>query len=316
MTMQVSRPKVLSLLCLSAAVLLAGCGGNARASKPPRATHGAFPITISTPTGRVTIKTRPTRIVSLSSTLTEMLYAVGAGHQVKAVDKYSDYPPSAPRTKLDELSLDVESLIAMNPDLVMVSYPDAQLSAQLARLSIPLLDLPAATNIPEVYAEITDVGEATGHDRQAAAENRHIQRAIATIVASVPRPKKPLTYYWELDPTYYSVTSNTFVGHLLSLLGLKSIADAGSGGVNAAGGYPQLSAEFILRENPDFIFLADTICCHQTAATVAHRPGWSVLRAVRLHHIVLLNDSIASRWGPRIVLLLRAVADALKRAGG
>ncbi len=133
-------------------------------------------------------------------------------------------------------------------------------------------------------------------------------------MASVRRHSPPLTYYYELDQTYYSLTSKTFVGQLLALLGLKSIADAAHGAA-AAGGYPQLSSEFIVKANPDYVILADTLCCHQSAATVAHRPGWAGMRAVRDGHVIALNDDIASRWGPRIVTLLRDVAAGIAAKG-
>jgi iron complex transport system substrate-binding protein len=142
-----------------------------------------------------------------------------------------------------------------------------------------------------------------------------IRRQIAAIAAAAPHPAKPITYYYELDQTYYSVTSSTFIGHLLALLGMKSIADAATGAA-ASGGYPQLSAEYILRSNPDYILLADTVCCHQSAATVAKRPGWASMAAVKDGHVVALNDDVASRWGPRIVDLLRTVATALAKHGG
>ena len=77
-------------------------------------------------------------------------------------------------------------------------------------------------------------------------------------------------------------------------------------------GYPQLSAEFILKSNPDYVLLADTICCKQSAATVAARPGWSTLTAVHHGRVVALNDDIASRWGPRIVDLLSDVSRAIR----
>jgi iron complex transport system substrate-binding protein len=127
----------------------------------------------------------------------------------------------------------------------------------------------------------------------------------------VPPHSKPLTYYYELDQTYYSVTSSTFIGKLLGLLGMKSIADAAKGAA-ASGGYPQLSAEYIVKANPDYIILADTVCCHQSASTVAARPGWAGLTAVKSHHIIGLNDDIASRWGPRIVNLLSTVLAGLR----
>ena len=138
-----------------------------------------------------------------------------------------------------------------------------------------------------------------------------MRRQIGQIIAAVPHHAKPLTYYYELDQTYYSVTSDTFIGRLLGLLGMKSIADAAKG-ATAAGGYPQLSAEFIVKANPDYIILADTVCCHQDAATVAGRPGWSGIAAVKSKHVILLNDDIASRWGPRIVDLLRTVLAGIR----
>ena len=122
----------------------------------------------------------------------------------------------------------------------------------------------------------------------------------------------PLTYYHELDPTYFSATSKTFIGQVYSLLGLKNIADP----ADADGsGYPQLSAEAIIAANPDMVFLADTKCCQQTAQTVAARPGWNVITAVKDGGVVPLDDDIASRWGPRIVDYLRSVAAAVNQVG-
>src|SRR5262249_19213198 len=111
--------------------------------------------------------------------------------------------------------------------------------------------------------------------------------------------------------TYYSVTSKTFVGSLFSMLGLKNIADP-SGTADTA--YPQLSAEVIVKADPDLIFLADTKCCGQSAATVANRAGWSGCSAVRNGRVIALDDDIASRWGPRVVDLLRAITEAVAQA--
>jgi iron complex transport system substrate-binding protein len=242
-----------------------------------------------------------------------MLYAIGAGRQVLAVGQYSDYPPEAPRTSLSEVTPSVESIAIRRPDLVVTDSEGApNLAKQLAGFGIPVLMLPAAANLPDVYAQLDELGHATGHLAQAQAEGRWIRAQIASIVASVPHRRRPLTYYYELTTDYYSVTSSTFVGRLLGLLGLKSIADSPRGPA-AASGYPQLSAESILKADPDYIFLADTICCAQGAHTVAARPGWDQITAVRDGHVVGLNDDIASRWGPRIVDLLRTVADGLRR---
>ena len=311
-----SRQLPIPALAVALAIACAACGsssspGTAAASA---ASSGTFPVTIAAANGTVHIPARPTAIISLAPALTEMLYAVGAGHQVKAVDMYSDYPPQAPRTKLTGLAPNVEAIVADKPDLVVESGDTGNLTKRLAAFKIPVLELPAPAALPGVYSEFTELGRATGHVAQAATENAAIRGQVAAIVAGLPHRSQPASYYYELDTTYYSVTSDTFVGHLLGLLGLKSIADAAKGAA-AAGGYPQLSAEYILRANPDYILLADTICCHQDAATVAARPGWSSLTAVKDGHIILLNDDIASRWGPRIVDLLHTVAAALAKHG-
>ena len=117
-------------------------------------------------------------------------------------------------------------------------------------------------------------------------------------MASVHQAARPETYYYELDQTYYSATSSTFIGQLLGLLGLHSIADAAKGAA-ANGGYPQLSGEFILKANPDYILLADTICCGQSAATVAGRPGWSGLPAVTDGRVRRPRTTTSRRGGDR-----------------
>jgi len=285
-------------------------------SAAPTGEDAAFPVTVHAADGTVRLPSRPDRIISLSPTGTEMLYAIGAGRQVVAVGQYSDYPPRAPLTSLSEVTPSVESIAIRHPDLVVTdSEGAASLPRQLAGFRIPVIMLPAAASIPEVYAQLDELGRATGHLAQAQTEARRIRAQIAGIVASVPHRSRPRMYYYELTTDYYSVTSSTFVGRLLGLLGLKSIADSARGSA-ASGGYPQLSAESILQADPNYIFLADTICCAQSARTVAARPGWNQLTAVREGHVVGLNDDIASRWGPRIVDLLRTVADALRRGQG
>jgi iron complex transport system substrate-binding protein len=311
-----------SLALVAAAVLAASaaaCGSSGSSTSPgggnsPAAT-GTFPAAVTTQTGVVHIKSRPKAIVSLSPTATEMLYAIGAGSQVKAVDSDSDYPAQAPMTKLSAFQPNVESIVAYKPDLVVISNNINGLVKHLAQFSIPVLYLPAPTGLDGVYSEFSQLGQATGHVSQATREDAAIRSQIRQIVASVPKQAKPLSYYYELDQTYYSVTSSTFVGSLLGLLGMKSIADSASGAASS-GGYPQLSSEYVVKANPDYIILADTVCCHQDAATVAKRPGWSSLAAVKDGHVIPLNDDVASRWGPRVVDLLRTVATAIKQGSG
>jgi iron complex transport system substrate-binding protein len=273
----------------------------------------SFPVTLKFADGTFTLSKRPNAIVSLSPTATEMLYAIGAGPQVKAVDSDSDYPTTAPITKLNAYEPNVEAIAKYNPDLVIVAEDPAGFNTQMAALKIPVIYDPTAANLSGAYAQYGPLGQATGHTAQAKSEIATIKAKIAHIIATTRKAPKGATYYYEVEPNYYSATSSTFVGQLFALLGLKSIADSAKG---ASDGYPQLSAEFILKANPTYIFLADTICCNANAASVSKRPGWSVLSAIKNHRIVPLNDDIASRWGPRITILLQDVADAVNGKKG
>jgi iron complex transport system substrate-binding protein len=294
----------------------AACGGSQPTTPPASPAAGSsFPATVSAANGPVHIGSRPAAIISLSPTSTEMLYAIGAGSQVKAVDSDSDYPPQAPMTKLSGFQPNVEAIVGYKPDLVVVDGNSGGLIKSLAAFKIPVLELPAAAKLSDVYTQFDELGKATGHLAQAEQENARLRSQLARIAAAAPHHTAPLTYYYELDQTYYSVTSDTFVGQLLHLLGMKSIADTATGAA-AAGGYPQLSPEFIIKANPDYMILADTVCCHQSAATVAHRSGWSGLTAVKDGHVIALNDDIASRWGPRITDLLQTVETAIAKGGG
>jgi iron complex transport system substrate-binding protein len=205
----------------------------------------------------------------------------------------------------------VEAIARDKPDLVVASNEPTSVDSQLGALGIAVVSDPAATNLSQEYAQFEELGKLTGHEAQARAEVAKIKSQVARIVASLHKPAHPATYYYELDQTYYSATSSTFIGQVLGLLGLHNIADAAKGAA-ASGGYPQLSGEFILKSNPNYILLADTICCGQSTATVAQRPGWSGLAAVKGGRVLGLNDDIASRWGPRIVVLLSEVAAEMK----
>lgn len=246
----------------------------------------------------------PHRIVSLSPTATETLFAIGAGEQVVAADKYSNYPATAPKTALDALQPNAEAIARYSPDLVVVSDDTDNLKAQLSKLKISVLIEPAARTLTDAYGEITALGVKTGHRAQAKTLVASMRRQITGLIRRVPHRSRPLTYFHELDDTLYTVTSKTFIGQLYSLVGLRNIADAAGKGGNQ---YPQLSAEFLVKSNPDLVFLADTKCCAQSRRTFGARPGFGELGAVLHGRVIPLDDDVASRWGPRIVDLLRRI---------
>lgn len=296
------------LLLALVAVALSACGGGHDQSAPTTTEEAGFPTKVAAANGAVRIPREPQRIVSLSPTATEDLYAVGAGGQMVAVDSYSTYPAKAPRTKLSGYEPNVEAIAGYRPDLVVVAEDTSHIVAQLGKLGVPVLVEPPASDLKAAYGEIEQLGQATGHPEGARSTVARTKREIAAAIASVPKPGKPLSVYHELDQTYYSATSRTFIGQIYKLLGLTNIADEAKG----SGEYPQLSAEYVIASDPDLIVLADTVCCKQSAATVAARPGWDKIAAVRDGEVVPVDDSIASEWGPRVVLFAKKVADAVK----
>jgi iron complex transport system substrate-binding protein len=251
----------------------------------------------------------PGAIVSLSPSATEMLYAIGADDRVLAVDDLSNYPPEASEKMvgLDAFTPNVEAVAGLEPDLVLTDGTNPDFLAQLDSLDIAHWEGPAAVSFDDVYAQIEQLGAATGHEAEATALVEQMEADVAEIKDDLPELGEPLTYYHELDPTYYSVTSDTFIGAVYAEIGLVNIADeAGEGNP-----YPQLNAEFIFEQNPDLIFLACTKYCGESAETVASRPGWDTLDAVSNGAVVEMDDDVASRWGPRIVDYLRTVGDAV-----
>jgi len=293
-----------SFVTVVLALIAMACGPGT--SEPPAPRSATFPVTISEAGGgTVTISERPARIVSLSPSATELLYAIGAGPQVIAVDDQSNYPAGVPTTKLSGFTPNVEAIVSYGPDLVVASDDTAGLVHGLSALNIPTLIQPAAKKLDDTYVQIDQLGTATGHLAEADALAKKMRADIARIVASVPKPSRTIKVYHELDDTYYSATSATFIGQAYTLLGLQNIAD---GATAAATDYPQLSAEYIVSSNPDLIVLADTKCCHQDQQTVAARAGWGAIAAVKDGEVIGADDDIASRWGPRIVDFLAALA--------
>jgi iron complex transport system substrate-binding protein len=272
-------------------------------------------MTVKAQNGAVTLKARPGRVVSLSPTLTEDLYAVGAGSQVVAVDQDSNFPAGVPKTSLSGLTPNIEAIAKYNPSLVIASGDSGGMVAALGRLGIPVLIEPAVSSLGAAYAQIEQVGQVTGHAAKAESLTTGMKRQILATVAKAGSSHDNLSYYWELSANpFFSATSATFIGQVVGLFGLTNIADAADKPSDA--GYPQLSQEYIVKAKPQVVFLADNEATdgNQAPATVAKRPGWSGVPAVQQHEIVGLNDDVASRWGPRLPQLVTQIAQAVERA--
>ena len=293
------RPLMVAL----AIITLAACGS----SNSPIAMSGSPGVDL----GDDLSGAAPTRIVSLSPSGTEMLFAIGAGDQVVAVDTYSYFPEGTPVTDLSGWEPNVEAIIGYEPDLVLMSYDPGDVVAGLEAAGVKAVVQPAAVVVADTYTQMLELGDLTGRSAQAAQVVAEIQiemNALADEAATAGAAG--LTYYHELDDTLFSITSSTFIGEIYAMAGLVNVADAADPD-GTAYGYPQLSAEFLVDAGPDFVFLADVECCAQTADVVAVRAGWQTIPAIVEGRIVELPADIPSRWGPRIVDFLRVVVHAV-----
>ncbi len=321
------KARIALLLALSLAAAACGSGAD-DSSDAPKTTEA--PATTEAPTTTEAAETTaaaepeeveepedameelPEAIVSLSATATEMLFAIGAGDQVVAADSFSNYPAEAPTMPdLSAFEPNLEAIAAFEPDLVVISFDPGDLADGLEALGIKTIVQGAAADLDQVYAQIADLGIATGQIDGAAATNAEIQAGIEAAIASAPPSDDPIRIYHELDDTFFSATSSTFIGQMYELLGMTNVADAADeDGSNF--GFPQLSAEYLIETDPQMIVITDQV--GYSAADVAARPGWGIISAVANGNVVQVDADIASRWGPRIVEFLEVISAAKAEA--
>lgn len=268
-----------------------------------------FPVTVEADNGSVTIEKRPGAIISLSSTATEMLFDIGAGPQLIAVDDQSNYPAGAPMTDLSGVTPNLEAILSLEPDLVVIFFDPGDLIAGLETVGVPVLSYGAALTIDDVYRQIDALGMATGNLAGAAASNSAIAAGLEAAVTASGDDGEGVTYYHEISSDFYTATSSTFFGEIYALFGMVNIADSADAD-GSAFGYPQISSEYIVTSNPDIIFLANVLY-GESAETVAERPGWDVMTAVQSGQIAEVDSDVASRGGPRIVEFAESIADSL-----
>lgn len=255
---------------------------------------------------------RPARIVSLSPSATETLFAVGAGDQVIAVDEESDHPRGVPRTDLSSYQPNVEAIVGYEPDLVVLpaSVP-RDVPAGLRRVGLEVLSQPAPANLDDAYAQMRELGRVTGHAEAGERLAQETRARVERLIAAAPQGER-LDFFHELDPDLFSTGTKSFIGRIYQRLGLENVADPAAR--RAGTPYPQMSSEAVVSADPDLIVLADTECCDQSPAKVMRRPGWQQVAAVETGAVVAIDDDVASRWGPRIPVFVAKAVEAMQLA--
>lgn len=269
-----------------------------------------FPVTIESDAGTFTLEDAPQKIVSLSPSATEILFAIGAGDQVVAADAFSTYPEEAPTTELSGFEPNVEAITEYNPDLVVISNDSNDLVASLTELEIPVIINAAPADIESGYAGMAELGVATGRADETATAVADIRAQVEEALASVDDVgDEPVRVYHELDDTYFTVSQYGFVGSIYTEMGAVNVGDEADADKT---GFPQMTEEAIIAADPQIIVITDEV--DYTAEDVAARPGWEDVTAVREGNIVTVDSDIASRWGPRLPEFIDVAADAISSA--
>ncbi len=327
--------RVLFFTIITLAAAIAACVPSVAPTPPPAATLtrastptvAAQPTAAPTPAGvtitdtsgrQVTINGIPQRIISLAPSNTEILFALGLGPRVVAVDQFSDYPAqvkSLTNIGGSRGKFDLEKIVELKPDLVLgVQHntpPEVIKKLEELKLSVMVISV-TDTNFESIYSDILLVGKATGQNDQAKRVTDSMKQKADGIKTKIAGAKTKPRVYWEVDASDvtkpYTVAKGSFISDLIAL----------AGGVNIFQSidkpYPQVSLEQILSANPDVIILADG-AYGITPDSVTKRVGWQGINAVknnRLYPLDIDTGNMVSRPAPRVVDGLEAIAKLIQ----
>jgi len=245
---------------------------------------------------RVELQKPPRRIIALAPSLTEIVFALGAGDAVVGVIDYADYPPEAVQRVRVGGGLDpnLEVIVALRPDLVLIAA-DAnrwETLIQLEQFRIPVFGV-KPVGVEGVLASIAKVGEAVGRQAQAEGLIAQMRRRMAAVSQKVSVLARPRVLYvvW-IDPLIVA-GGETVIDDLIHL--------AGGANIVRTPGFPRYSLEELVIDPPDVVLLAlDRGGLHHGEA-LRRLPVWREVRPVREGAVRVIDAGLMSRPGPRIV---------------
>ncbi|MDZ4654275.1 MAG: ABC transporter substrate-binding protein [Coriobacteriia bacterium] len=285
------------------ATALTGCGGAKEDVETEAPKSATFPVTVTDDAGRkVTVETRPQRIVSLAPANTEILYGLGALDRVVGVTTYDDYPPEVASLEKvgDFVGPNLEAIAALEPDLVLVTTGvQADIISQIEALGATVIAIDPQS-LDALYTSIGTVGLAIGEPAKADEIVSDMKRELAAIQDAIDAA--PVRCFIEIaqDPLF-----TAGAGTLLNDL----IDQAGGENVVTQDGYVGYSVEQLLTDDPE-VYLA-TFGSMSDPADLDERPGYDKLSAVKNGRVAVLDDNLVSRPGPRIIQGVRQIAEAL-----
>jgi iron complex transport system substrate-binding protein len=289
-------------------VLLAACASPAATPTVEVSVTDApvFPLSLEDGLGRtVILPGRVQRIVSLTPATTEILFAIGAGSQVVGRDMFSDFPE-------ESLSVadvggswgeyNTEAIVSLQPDLILAGgINPPELVANLENLGLTVYFLANPTTLEGLYTNLQVLGRMTGNEKKAAELTSSLDARVRTVDQKLAGITDEVEVYYELEATPFTAGPGTFVDQLIARAGGTNF------GAKMDSAWAQVSLEQLLLADPDIIILGDS-AYGETPESVAARPGWASLAAVREQHIFPFDDNLVSRPGPRLVDGLEALA--------
>ena len=241
------------------------------------------------------------KIISLSTTHTEIIQSLGAENTLVGVDAFSevDFPVEV----IDAYTVTAEELVPLNPDVVIIAFDFNGIVEGLEAQEINYVLLPPARNLDDVYAQITNIGEMVNKKSEASSTIRDMKLEINRIINN--SNYQDITVYHEIGYSYgiYSVNSESLIGEIYNLLGVTNIANSEEDPYGS--GYPALSEEMVIESNPDFIVVGHSDYLNKDLSI---RDGWSNISAVQNSRVFFLDDTLASNWGTTTLQLVEVLA--------
>jgi len=308
--------KIRKTCCILLLLLVAGLAGCQKAQPQPQAVGDgdkdvAYPMSITDDAGRtVIIDQKPQRIVSLSPSHTEILFALGLGDRVVGVTTYCDYPEEAlSKPKIGGFSTpSVEKIIEAKPDLVLAGDMHQQVVTALEAVNIKVLVF-SPSSMQEIFSTISSIGKAAGEEEAANTLVTSLQQRVTDITAKVAQAQtpKPRVFYEVWHEPLMCASDKTLIGELINLSGGENIIHSS----NEL--YPMINEEIILEKNPDIMMhsYGHGDNKNPTPEQILNRPGWQHLNFVQNKKVFALDANLANRYGPRSVDALELIAQAI-----
>jgi len=244
------------------------------------------------------------KIVSLSTTHTEIVQALGGGELLVGADSFSQTPETV--KKIDAFTATTDEILELNPDVVLIAFDINEIVTDLEGKEMKYALLPPARNFEDVYSQIEIIGNLIHRENEAKNLISSMREDVSTILQNTTF--KDIKIFHEIGYTYgiYTVNKNSFIGEIYNLLGVKNIANELEDPYSS--GYPEISEEKIIESNPDLIVVGHSDYLNKDLSI---RTSWKNLTAVKSNNIYFLDENLANNWGINTVDLLNVLNEII-----